>query len=172
MSSLGPKISLTNSFIAPLEKSGEDLSEYQPDLLVTLGGMIVSKKIKAFLRTHSPATHWHVDPKKAYDTFYCLSEHITSTPSAFFQSLKAEGKAYVQSSYCAHFLAQYNAHRLKVLDYLEDLPFSDLKAFELICKALPDNIHCTWPTVQPFAMRNCFRCLLPPTSIVTVELAE
>ena len=130
-----------DTFIAPLEKSGEDLSEYQPDLLVTLGGMIVSKKIKAFLRTHSPATHWHVDPKKAYDTFYCLSEHITCTPAAFFHSLKVEGKAYVQSSYCAHFLAQYNAHRLKGLDYLEDLPFSDLKAFELICKALPENIQ-------------------------------
>ena len=130
-----------DTFIAPLEKSGEDLREYQPDLLVTLGGMIVSKKIKAFLRTHSPATHWHVDPKKAYDTFYCLSEHITSTPAAFFHSLKAEGKAYVQSSYCAHFLAQYNAHRLKGMDYLEDLPFSDLKAFELICKALPENIQ-------------------------------
>ena len=94
-----------DTFIAPLEKSGEDLSEYQPDLLVTLGGMIVSKKIKAFLRTHSPVTHWHVDPKKAYDTFYCLSEHITSTPAAFFQSIKAEGKAYVQSSYCAHFFS-------------------------------------------------------------------
>ena len=130
-----------DTFIAPLEKSGEDLSEYQPDLLVTLGGMIVSKKIKAFLRTHSPATHWHVDQKKAYDTFYCLSEHITTTPAAFFQSLKAEGKAYVQSSYCAHFLAQYNAHRLKGLDYLENIPFSDLKAFELICKALPENIQ-------------------------------
>ena len=130
-----------DTFIAPLEKSEEDLNEYQPDLLVTLGGMIVSKKIKAFLRIHSPKTHWHVDPKKAYDTFYCLSEHIISTPAAFFHSLKAEAQPYVQSSYCAHFLAQYNAHRLKGLDYLENIPFSDLKAFELICKALPENLQ-------------------------------
>ena len=37
-----------DTFIAPLEQSGLDLTEYQPDLLVTFGGMIVSKKIKAF----------------------------------------------------------------------------------------------------------------------------
>ena len=33
------------------------------------GGMIVSKKIKAFLRNYNPKQHWHVDPKKAYSTF-------------------------------------------------------------------------------------------------------
>ena len=50
-------------------------------------------------------------------------------------------KDYVQSNYCSHFLAQYNNHRLQGLDYLKKIPFSDLKAFELICNALPDKIH-------------------------------
>jgi len=130
-----------DTFIAPLEQSKLDLTEYQPDLLVTFGGMIVSKKIKAFLRSYSPKTHWHIDTKKAYDTFYCLSDHIKTTAANFFTALQADGKDYVQSNYCSHFLAQFNNHRLQGLDYLKKIPFSDLKAFELICKALPDKIH-------------------------------
>ena len=129
-----------DTFIAPLEKSGINLEEFQPDLLVTIGGMIVSKKIKAFLRTYSPKNHWHIDPKKAYDTFYCLSEHIQANANVFFAFLQAQQKAYVESSYCTHFLAQYNAHRLQGLDYLKNIPFSDLKAFELISRALPNDV--------------------------------
>jgi 2-succinyl-5-enolpyruvyl-6-hydroxy-3-cyclohexene-1-carboxylate synthase len=61
-----------DSIVAPIEKrqDSEDVfKELQPDLLITFGGLIVSKKIKAFLRRHKPVHHWHIDPKKAYDTF-------------------------------------------------------------------------------------------------------
>ena len=126
-----------DTFIAPLEKSGKDLSEYQPELLLTLGGMVVSKKIKAFLRTYSPQQHWHLDNKKAYDTYYCLTAHLKIAPSVFFEALMAEKKAYVQSNYCVNFLAQYNKQRLLGLDYIKQLPFSDFKAFDMIFRQLP-----------------------------------
>ena len=128
-----------DTFIAPLEKTGSDLSEYQPTLLVTLGGMVVSKKIKAFLREYSPEQHWHIDPKKAYDTYYCLTHHLNIAPSLFFETLMAEKKEYVQSNYCVHFLAQYNKQRLLGLDYIKQLPFTDFKAFDLIFRYLPEN---------------------------------
>ena len=128
-----------DTFIAPLEKSGKNLDEYQPDLLLTLGGMIVSKKIKAFLREYSPKHHWHVDEKKAYDTYYCLTEHLKIKPSLFFETLMGIKQDYVQSNYCVNFLAQYNKQRLLGLDYIKQLPFSDFKAFDLIFKELPKN---------------------------------
>lgn len=128
-----------DTFIAPLEKSGKYLGEYQPELLLTFGGMVVSKKIKAFLRVYSPQQHWHVDPKKAYDTYYCLSEHLKIHPAHFFKALMAQKQEYVQSSYCVNFLAQYNKQRLLGLDYIKQLPFSDFKAFDLIFKQLPKN---------------------------------
>ena len=126
-----------DTFIAPLEKAGKDLSEYQPELLLTFGGMVVSKKIKAFLRAYSPQQHWHLDHKKAYDTYYCLTAHLKIAPSVFFEALMAEKKAYVQSNYCVNFLAQYNKQRLLGLDYIKQLPFSDFKAFDLIFRQLP-----------------------------------
>ena len=128
-----------DTFIAPLEKSGKSLEEYQPDLLLTLGGMIVSKKIKAFLRQYSPKHHWHVDEKKAYDTYYCLTEHLKIQPALFFEKLMETKQDYVQSNYCVNFLAQYNKQRLLGLDYIKQLPFSDFKAFDLIFKELPKN---------------------------------
>ena len=128
-----------DTFIAPLEKTGSDLSEYQPTLLVSLGGMVVSKKIKAFLREYSPEQHWHIDPKKAYDTYYCLTHHLNIAPSLFFETLMAKKKEYVQSNYCVHFLAQYNKQRLLGLDYIKQLPFTDFKAFDLIFRYLPEN---------------------------------
>lgn len=130
-----------DTFIAPLEASGQDLSVFQPDVLVTFGGMIVSKKIKAFLRHYPPHKHFHIDDKKAYDTFYVLTQHIKTGADSFFKAIREQSVDYVQSDYCSLFLAQYNAHRLKGKAYLQKIPFSDLKAFHQIFKALPNNIY-------------------------------
>ena len=53
-----------DSIIAPMEKSelkDELFEKLRPDVLVTFGGMVVSKKIKAFLRQYGPKHHWHID---------------------------------------------------------------------------------------------------------------
>ena len=68
-----------DSIVAPIEKS-EDSEELfkklKPDILLTFGGLIVSKKIKAFLRHHQPQEHWHIDQLKAYNTFFSLTRHF------------------------------------------------------------------------------------------------
>ena len=81
-----------DTFIAPLEKSGikfggisaRSFGHHRRDDCV--------QKIKAFLRTYSPKNHWHIDPKKAYDTFYCLSEHIQVNANVFCISPSATKK--------------------------------------------------------------------------------
>lgn len=134
-------VSSIDSLIAPLEKNKAALEALQPDILLSFGGMIVSKKVKAFLRAYAPKQHWHVHPKKAYDTFYCLSTHFVQSPNAFFKTLYAPQKPYVVSDYCASVLQQYHAQRLRGLAYLKTIPFSDLKAFEHIHNALPEGVH-------------------------------
>lgn len=62
----------------------EDFLAFQPEILVTIGGMIVSKRIKAFLRKYKPKQHWHIDPLRAYNTFDCLTQHFEMTPNTFF----------------------------------------------------------------------------------------
>ena len=63
-------------------------SLYAPDLLITMGGYIVSKNIKKFLRAHKPKEHWHISPwGEIVDTYQCLSHAISSTPFEFVTAL-------------------------------------------------------------------------------------
>ena len=63
----------------------DDFENYRPEILVTFGGMIVSKRIKAFLRKYKPKQHWHIDTLRAYDTFSALTKHIELNPNSFFE---------------------------------------------------------------------------------------
>ena len=93
------------------------------------------------MRKFPPAAHWHVDPKKAYDTFYCLTAHMKMSPQHFFDHLQQAHREYVRSDYCAKSLQQYNRHRLKGMEYLKTIGFSDLKAFEIIHQNLPKGVQ-------------------------------
>ncbi|MFY7987893.1 MAG: 2-succinyl-5-enolpyruvyl-6-hydroxy-3-cyclohexene-1-carboxylic-acid synthase, partial [Flavobacterium sp.] len=54
----------------------DDFKVFQPEILLTFGGMVVSKRIKAFLRKYKPVHHWHVDELRAYDTYGALTNHF------------------------------------------------------------------------------------------------
>ena len=59
-----------------------------PDLLVTYGGHIVSKRLKNFLQEHHPQEHWHVSPGgEAIDLFGSLTTIIEMNPFAFLQKM-------------------------------------------------------------------------------------
>jgi len=118
--------------------SDEDFRNLQPDLLITFGGMIVSKRIKTFLRKYKPKEHWHVDPLRAYDTFGCLSQHFTENPNDFFLDLVFE-KPTIQSNY-NDFVQQIKIDReRKSSVFSPTVPFSDFAVFEKITKLLPEN---------------------------------
>jgi len=135
-------IDAIDSLIAPLENGLEDLLQrLQPDLLVSLGGMVVSKKIKNFLRKFPPKHHWHIHPKKAYDTYYVLSDHIKTEPQAFFEELLSKASNSNQSRYNNQVSSIYSSNRLKGLNYLKQIPFSDLKVFQTIFKSIPDQLQ-------------------------------
>ena len=135
-------IDAIDSLIAPIENKNDDtLKKLQPDLLVSLGGMIVSKKIKNYLRKYPSKHHWHIHPKKAYDTFYVLTNHIQMNPQNFFESLQNDTTSPVESSYSQRVLSLYKQNQLKGSDYLKQISFSDLKAFEVIFKHIPDLIQ-------------------------------
>lgn len=108
---------------------------FQPDILLTLGGMIVSKRIKAFLRKYKPQHHWHVDTLRAYDTFGCLSHHFKTTPNLFFSSLKTQTIS-VTSDYQKNALTIRTQRAHKHSEYLTAIPFSDLKAFDIILPSI------------------------------------
>src|SRR5690606_1640759 len=67
----------------------DDFKSFQPDLLLTFGGMIVSKRIKALFRKYPPKSHWHIDELRAYDTFGALTKHFTISANEFIEEIKS-----------------------------------------------------------------------------------
>ncbi len=127
-----------DSIIAPIEKSENReklFQKLQPELLVTFGGLIVSKKIKAFLRQYKPKQHWHIDTKKANDTFYCLTKHIICHPNEFFK--KMGDKRSGESDFKAFWELKKDNYERKRSAYLKEIPFSDFIAFDRILKNIP-----------------------------------
>jgi len=128
-----------DSIIAPIEKSEQKEALFkalQPELLVTFGGLIVSKKIKAFLREYKPKEHWHIDTKKANDTFYCLTKHIKTNPNQFFKEVVSE-EIKPTSDFKTFWEKKKDNYEAKRDAYLKEIPFSDFSAFDQIIKNIP-----------------------------------
>lgn len=128
-------LSSIDKIIAPLDAEG--FSSLQPEVLLTLGGLVVSKKIKAFLRTHSPKAHFHVGLNKALDTYFCLKHHFRVSENMFFRALLNE-KTQVDCDYQLQWL-KVKKHRAKAHEaYLKTIPFTDFKVFQIVLKSIPE----------------------------------
>ncbi len=124
-----------DKMIAPLDE--EEFELLKPDLLLTFGGMVVSKKIKAFLRQHKPKHHWHVDLFKANDTFFCLEKHIKLTPNTFFEAFFPMVEFHAKSSYKSTWMEVRHQRRKMHDTYLKTIPFSDFTVFNTVLKSIP-----------------------------------
>ena len=130
-----------DTLIGPIEKdeNREELFEaLQPDILLTFGGMIVSKKIKAFLRNYQPKQHWHVDPKKAYNTFFCLNKHFETSVDSFFSHFLPLTEK-VESPYGSFWHEVRSRRQVRHDEYMDRIPYSDLKAMQAIVPKMPDD---------------------------------
>jgi len=116
----------------------EEFKELQPDILITFGGMIVSKRIKRFLRDYQPKHHWNIDEKKATNTFFCLSEFIQTKPVDFFSKFNSI-ISKKRSDYQPKWLAIRDERRQKHAKYLATIAHSDLKVFEQVLESTPKN---------------------------------
>ena len=115
----------------------EDFKAFQPEILLTFGGMVVSKRIKAFLRKYKPAHHWHVDDLRAYDTFGALTNHFETKINTFLSQLLTEKT--IESSYKSSISNIWNNRVAKHQEYTAKIPFSDFKVFDFICLNVPKN---------------------------------
>ena len=127
-----------DTIITPFSQS--EFENFQPDILVTFGGMVVSKRIKAALRKYQPKHHWHIDSLRAYNTYGCLTEHFKISPNVFFSHFIPLVEP-IESDYFANFESINQLRKDKTANYLSKITFSDFKVFEKIIQSLPLNSH-------------------------------
>lgn len=121
----------------------DDLSALAPDLLITFGTNIVSKKIKAFLRRDLRGEHWHIDPAgRPMDTFKHLKHVIEGEVADVFSGLIGEHPAGAEqaektSNYRDHWLSIDRKRSSQLNAVCQEAGWSDLAVFGQVLSALP-----------------------------------
>lgn len=66
----------------------EEQEKMKPELLITYGGHVISKRLKLFLRKHKPVEHWHVSlDGEVADLFGSLTTVIEMDPFEFLEKI-------------------------------------------------------------------------------------
>jgi len=118
----------------------KDISEYQPDLLITFGSHVVSKKLKQFLKNIPPREHWHIDENNFYaDTYLNLTENIGVSAVSFFSSFSVEKLSNPESSFSLVWKKLLSEAEKQSQTFLNDCEYSDLKVFEILSKRIPGS---------------------------------
>ena len=110
----------------------------RPDLLLTFGGLVVSKKIKQFLRSYQPAYHYNVDLHKDYNSYFCLTAHFKADINTFLKEVTPKLMS-VSSNYQQQWLKVKNEIQQTHLEYINQTPFSDLKVYCEVFKSIPND---------------------------------
>jgi 2-succinyl-5-enolpyruvyl-6-hydroxy-3-cyclohexene-1-carboxylate synthase len=132
------------SFIGSIDRtlsafSKQDHQPYQPDILITFGTSVVSKRIKSFLRKSPSLRHWHIDPADLnLDTYQHLSRCIPMKAEEFLQQIVPNLQPH-ESSFSVRWHEAAEKASLNHSLILKQAEWSDLKVFETIFKHLPEN---------------------------------
>ncbi len=153
-------LSHTDRLIFPLTAS--EWKELAPDLVITVGRNIISKKIKFLLREQKPALgHWHVEKTTLPpDTFDVLSEHINTSPGMCFSQLLFRIYDYEPpTSYASLWKELARRREEKHKAFLKNPDFGDLKFYEILSQILPQDWQVEWAnsTVVRYAQLFPFR---------------
>lgn len=134
------------SFISCIDRAlngipSNDEEKYQPDILISIGGAVVSKKIKSFLRKAKPKIHWKIGYEFPWmDTYQCLTESVEIEPEKFFKLINTIDYSKNKQNYFGLW---------KKIDYLAKDRIAactqgidnltDLLVFDAIFQLLPEN---------------------------------
>ena len=129
--------------------SDEEREALRPDTVITVGGALVSRHVKEWMRSIEGLEHWHVGhTHTTVDSFRSLALRVNMDESVFMSQLASalsphsgEGGRLAPCDYAEQW-QRVAARAAKVHNAkLHDAPWSTLKAFEAIIDALPGNAN-------------------------------
>jgi 2-succinyl-5-enolpyruvyl-6-hydroxy-3-cyclohexene-1-carboxylate synthase len=139
--------------IISIEDEGPE--DFIPDLLITIGGPIVSAKVKTFFRKNQPKKHWHINASNDYvDTFKCLTRIIPVAPEQILPHF--EIASATPSNYRELWINKDKKLFGIFRKFLDEIPFCDLKAFDLILNAVPKKTDVQLSNSTPVRYSNLF----------------
>lgn len=132
--------SIDSVLTAYVESTLDDLA---PDIVISIGGALVSRKLKEYLRRHkNKIKHWSVGYSlTTTDPFMSLSKRIELPPYRFFRDMNVALRKYSVNNVVSVYKSQWSNLRSAAIEvkerFADDCPWSELKAFDFILKNLP-----------------------------------
>lgn len=142
-----------------LARCGNDVKEkLRPDVVISIGGSLVSRMLKEFIREYQPEECWTLgDTDTGVDCFQCLTTHFELDPEKFFRGIVSiagwlrkrgeypEQPAYsLQSSQTGYSGLWIQARRealASARQFCETIPWSELLASTIILNNLPQKCN-------------------------------
>lgn len=112
---------------------------YTPDLIITLGGNVVSKQLKLFFREHKPNNHWNIsDDSEMVDTFNSLTQAINANPTDVF-SVLSNLNSDTKINYKQTMLEIDEKLEQHQKEYIKSIEFSDMLLYDKVMESLPPD---------------------------------
>lgn len=117
-----------------------ELIEFAPELLIVLGGAVVSKKIKAYLRKNSPKEIWKIGADFPFmDTYQNLSYSLNVDSTTIIKELTKVG-VKTNASFRNKWKQLDYINKDKALNFIKDqTDFTDLIASHILLDYIPEN---------------------------------
>ncbi len=120
--------------------SPHDFEKIKPEILITVGKNIISKKIKKLLEQFPAKYHANIAPNgNIIDTFSSLTHNFETKEELFFSQFFYLTQPH-ESNYQERWLNLKKEKHQKHQTFLNQCEFSDLKVFETVLQQLPQNI--------------------------------
>lgn len=117
----------------------QELKSFAPDLLITMGGHVVSKRVKKWLRENPPKAHWHIGlSSQMPDTYQHATHFIRTTPEAFLEAFVKVQKRAI-SEPVSPWILNWNLASRGLAEPDRSLPFSDITVTGAFMKAISNK---------------------------------
>lgn len=134
----------------------EDALALMPELLITMGGAIISKRIKALIRKYRPQFHWNVTPFDTdMDTYQSLTLAVPVEPSVFIKQL-LQVASDVPSGYHEKWIRRKDQLAKLHERFCATCNYSDLKVFYRLYQTIPSNIFLHMANSSPVRYAQLF----------------
>lgn len=134
--------------------SEEEELAFAPDLLISIGGAVVSKKIKAFLAKYKPKEHWNVgDLVGMADTYDALTEVLQCEESHFIEMFTEYGSYDASTTYFELWNERDKQIKVQTNQFLAEQSWHDFTVFNEIFCHIPEgtDVHYGNSTVVRYA---------------------
>jgi len=118
----------------------EDYKHYSPNIVLTVGKLTLSKKLKQFFKKHKPTFHWHLSPTWGEgDSFDALTMALPFNLADFLNKMPV---AITADSIYRKRWDTLKQNSFEVTEkYTVNIAYSDFKVYDEIFRQLPDKCN-------------------------------